>query len=48
MICDEYSRSLIAITLTSDVVFSIEMTWFPVGGIMTRIACGSTTLAMIF
>ena len=27
---------------TSDVVFSIEMVSLPVGGMMTRMACGST------
>ena len=31
-----------AITLTSDVVLSIEIVSLPVGGTITRIACGST------
>ena len=30
------------ITLTSEVVFSIEIVSLPVGGMITRIACGST------
>ena len=29
-------------TLTSEVVFSIEIVSLPVGGMITRIACGST------
>ena len=31
-----------AITLTSEVVLSIEIVSLPVGGMITRIACGST------
>ena len=30
-------------TLTSEVFFSMEITSLPVGGMTTRIACGSTT-----
>ena len=29
-------------TATSDVVFSIEIVSLPLGGMITRIACGST------
>ena len=43
MICAEYSRSEIASTLTSEVPLSMEMTWLPVGGRTTRIACGRMT-----
>ena len=34
-------------TLTSEVVFSIEMVSLPVGGMITRMACGSTIRRMI-
>ena len=34
-------------TLTSEVVFSIEIVSLPVGGMITRIACGSTIRRMI-
>ena len=34
-------------TLTSEVVLSIEMVSLPVGGMMTRIACGSTIRRMV-
>src|SRR6266581_556753 len=34
-------------TKASDVVFSIEIVSLPVGGMMTRIACGSTTPSVI-
>ena len=33
-------------TETSEVVFSIEMVSLPVGGTMTRMACGSTMRVM--
>lgn len=31
-----------AITLTSDVPFRVAMIWEPVGGMITRMACGIT------
>ena len=37
-----YSSSGTAITLTSELFFSIEIVSLPVGGMITRIACGST------
>ena len=42
MSCTAYVSSVRAITLTSDVVFNIEIVSLPVGGMITRIACGST------
>ena len=35
-------------TLTSDVVLSIEIVSLPVGGMMTRIAWGSTMRRIVF
>ena len=35
-------RSVSEMTMTSDVVFSIEIVSLPVGGMITRIACGRT------
>src|SRR4051812_511273 len=40
--CAEYRPSGVAMTLTSAEVFSMEIVSLPVGGVMTRIACGST------
>ncbi len=34
-------------TLTSEVVFSIEMVSLPVGGMITRIACGRMIRRMV-
>ena len=34
-------------TLTSEVVFNIEIVSFPVGGMITRIACGRTIRRMV-
>ena len=33
--------------MTSDVVFSMLMTSLPVGGMITRIACGSTVRRIV-
>ena len=38
----EQLRRRSAMALTSDVVFSIEIVSLPVGGMITRIACGRT------
>ena len=52
-VSDEMSRDLVyrsrlnGTAVTSDVVFNIEMISLPVGGMITRIACGSTTLPIV-
>src|ERR1035437_3659317 len=43
MFCTAPKSSMTAIDAASDVVLSMEITSFPVGGMMTRIAWGSTT-----
>ena len=42
MSCTAYSSSVNAMTLTSEDIFSIEIVSLPVGGMITRIACGRT------
>ena len=39
--------SVSAMTLTSEVVLSIPITWLPKGGTIMRIACGRTIRRMI-
>src|SRR5699024_49728 len=45
--CTEYKRSVIEIMLTNDVTFSTVITSLPVGGIITRTACGNMTLRIV-
>ena len=42
-----YRSRLNGTAVTSDVVFSIEITSLPVGGMMMRIACGITILRIV-
>ena len=42
MVCTATVSSKYAMTTTSEVVLSIEIVSLPVGGTITRIACGST------
>ena len=45
--CRVNSSPMNGTAATSDVVLSIEMTSLPVGGMITRIACGSTTRVIV-
>ena len=42
-----YRSSVKGTAVTSDVVFSMLMTSLPVGGMITRIACGSTVRRIV-
>lgn len=47
MFCPARKSSSRAMTLTREVVFSIEMVSLPVGGMITRMACGRTIRRMV-
>ncbi len=47
MLPTAFSSSTTAMTLASDEVFSMEMVSLPMGGMMTRMAWGSTMRRMV-